>query len=337
MQFKAYARAHGIPHKWKEEDRGYVAIWYGPWNSEEIKPAGHHNYHHILRVNLLITFIFLNITVALILLKSVPQHYSHLAKTLCESSSNAANTFWAFVLLATGCNTLVYLSSVIFYGAVLHSIAAHCYKIPFAKCHSPFDSANDLYTDNFVSYTTKVITLLITQVIYLLLAACTTKVSRYPIPCSIQKLCCCFSCFCCCCKSKHSKIIQTLILYNILQFVHFTAMTIIPVGIFLLLSPAQTIAVFATFVTVLLLILIVISHTLEFFSSQRRNTANHYFRVYRKYQYIQLLTVVSLLVLIIVVLTSYQCYYRKALIPKDFMESFGQFFLHFCFHWWDGT
>ena len=314
LQFKAYARARGVPHKWKEEDKGYVAMWYGRWNSEGIKHGRHHNYHHLLRVNLLVAFIFLNTTVVFILLRSVPQYYSHLAKTLHESSSLATSTFWAFVLIATGWNTIIYFFSFYLYGIVLHSMGVHCFKAPFSECHGPFKFPTTLYMDDLASYITKIVILLTALVVYLLLAACTPKVSRYPVPHSVQKLCCCLSCFSCSCTSKDSKIIQTFVLWNILLFVHFLAMTIIPTVIFLLLSPARTIAVFTASVTLFLSILILISHNLEFINSQRTTTG----RSYRVYQCFQLLAVISLLALVIVVLITYTILLMKGANTQGF-------------------
>ena len=36
MQVKAYVRAHGVPDKWEERDRGYLSLWYNYWASEYI-------------------------------------------------------------------------------------------------------------------------------------------------------------------------------------------------------------------------------------------------------------------------------------------------------------
>ena len=302
MQFKAYARAHGIPHKWKEEDKGYVAIWYGYWNSEDVE-TNHQDYHHLLRVGLLIAFTLLNITVTLLLLRFVPQYYNHTVKTLAKSSSHGINISWALILFIIGWNTMVYTFYIISYGFTLHSLREHCFKTdPSSSCAPDFST--DLYRDDLFSYITKVVTLVITMVVYLLVAACTPKVSRYPIPYSMQKLCCCLSCVYSCYRSRHSKIIQTIVLWNILLFIHFTAMTTIPVGIFLLLAPARTILVLATFFTLLLSIPVVLTHILEFINSRRRNTDNQS-SVFCAYQCIQLTAIITLMVLVITVLLIY--------------------------------
>ena len=301
MQFKAYARAHGIPHKWKEEDKGYVAIWYGYWNSGDV--ANYQDYHHLFRTCLWIVFILLNVTVTLLLLRFVPQYYNHLVKTVAKSSSHGINISWALILFATGWNIILYTFYTFSYGFILYSLRLHCFNMqPCPDC--PPEFSTDLYRDDLFSYITKVVTLVITMVVYLLLAACTPKVSRYPIPYSIQKLCCCLSCVCCCCRSRHSKIIQTLVLWNILLFIHFTAMTTIPIGIFLLLAPARTILVLATFFTLLLSIPVVITHILEFINSRRRNTDNQS-AVFCAYQCIQLTAIITLMVLVITVLLIY--------------------------------
>ena len=273
-------------------------MWYGHWNSEKFN---HHSYHHLLRVCLLTAFILLNITVTLLLLRLVPEYYSHLVKTVTESSSHAVNIFWALILFTTGWNTIVYSGYIITYSTVLYSIGSDCYKVDPLTSRCPPDLPTALYRDDLLSYMTKVVTLLITLVVYLLLAACTPKVSRYPIPYSIQKLCCCLSCVCCCCRSTHSKIIQTIVLWNISLFVHFTAMTTIPIGIFLLLAPARTILVLATGITILLSIPVVIAHILEFIASQKRNQSS----VFCMYQCIQLTAVIALLALVVTVLLIY--------------------------------
>ena len=304
VQFKAYARAHGIPQTWKEEDKGYVAIWYGQWNSEDIE-INNQNYHHLLRVGLLIVFIILNITVILFLLKFVPQYYNHLVKILAKSSSQGINISWALILFIIGWNGIVYTFYFISYGFILHSFRVHCFKAdPSSSCAPELSTA--LYRDDLVSYITKVVTLVITMVVYLLLAACTPKVSNYPIPYSMQKCCGCLSHVCCCCRSQHSwtKIIQTIVLWNILLFIHFTAMTTIPIGIFLFLSPTRTISVLATFLTLLLSIPVVISHILEFINSQRRNTINQS-SVFCMYQCIQLTAIITLMLLVMAVLLIY--------------------------------
>ena len=290
-----------MPHKWKDEDKGYVATWYGQWNSEGIKNGRHHNYHHVLRVNFLVAFIFLNMAVVFILLRSVPKYYSHLAKTLYESSPLTTSTFWAFVLIATVWNTIIYFFSFYLYGLVLHSMQVHCFKALFSVCHSHVKFPTALYTDDLVSYITKIVILFAALVIYLLLAACTPKVPRYPVPYSLRKLCCCLSYFSCSCISKDSKFIQTFVLWNILLFIHFVAMTVIPLGIFLFLSPARTIAVFTALVTFFLSILTIISHNLEFINSQSATMG----RPHRVYQCFQLLAVISLLGLVIVILIIY--------------------------------
>ena len=262
-------------------------MWYGHWNSED-NPK--YSNHHVLRVGLLSAFILLNITVTLLLLRFVPQYYSHLVKTVTESSSNAVNIFWALILFTTIWNTFTYIFYIVSYNYVLHS---RCFSTdPAARCPPDFPTA--LYRDDLGAYITKVVTLLITLVVYLLLAAYTPKVSRYPIPC-------CLSCICCC----HSKIIQTIVLWNILLFIHFTAMTTIPIGTFLLLAPARTILVLATFTTFLLLIPVVITHILELVNVRRRNTANRS-QAFCMYQCIQQLTaIVALLVLVVIALYIY--------------------------------
>ena len=272
-------------------------MWYGDWNSEDITE---YSSHHILRVCLLTAFILLNITVTLLLLRFVPQYYSHLVKTVTESSSNAVNIFWALILFTTGWNIITYISYIVSYNYVLHS---RCFSTePAARC--PPDFLTALYRDDLGAYIIKVVTLLITLVVYLLLAACTPKVSRYPIPYSMQKLCCCLSCVCCCCRSTHSKIIQTIVLWNVLLFIHYIAMTTIPIGAFLLLAPARTILVLTTFTTFLLSIPVVITHILEFVNSRRRNTVNRS-PATCMYQCFQLPAAIALLLLVVIVLAIY--------------------------------
>ena len=233
----------------------------------------------------------------------MPQYYSHLVKTVTESSSHAVNIFWALILFTTGWNTITYFFYFCSYGFILYSLRTHCF-ITDPTSYCPPDLPTALYRDDLLSYITKVVTLLITLVVYLLLAACTPKVSRYPIPYSIQKLCCCLSCVCCCCRSAHSKIIQTFVLWNILLFLHFIAMTTIPIGTFLLLVPARAILVLATFTTLLLSIPVVITHILEFVNSRRRNTVNRSTATCM-YQCIQLPATVALLLLVVIVLVIY--------------------------------
>ena len=278
-------------------------MWYGYWNSENFNQ---HSYHHLLRVCLLTAFIFLNITVTLFLLRFVPQYYSHLVKTVTESSSNAVNIVWALILFTIGWNITVYTIYIVSYGSILHQMTAHCFLIdPTANCSPTLPTA--LYRDDLKSYVTKAVTLVITLVVYLLLAASSPKVSRYPIPYSIQKLCCCLSCVCCCCRSTHSKIIQTIVLWNILLSIHFIAMTTIPIGTFLLLAPARTFLVLATFATFVLSIPVVITHILEFVNSRRRNIVNQS-HVFCICQCIQLIATVALLLLVVIVLTIYTKY-----------------------------
>ena len=186
---------------------------------------------------------------------------------------------------------------------MLYSLRTRCFITdPSAYC--PPDLPTGLHRDDLGAYVTKVVTLVITLVVYLLLAACTAKVSRYPIPYSIRKLCCCLFCVCCCCRSTHSKIIQTIVLWNTLLFIHFIAMTTIPIGTFLLLVPARTFLVLATFITFLFLITVVITHILEFVNSRRRNTANQS-PSFCIFQCIQLPATVALLLLVVTVLTIY--------------------------------
>ena len=276
-------------------------MWYGYWNSEEA--TNYTSRHHLLRVGLLTAFILLNITVTLLLLRFVPQYYSHLVKTVTESSSNAVNIFWALILFTIGWNTITYIFYFGSYGFILYSFRTH-YFITDPTARRPPDLPTTLYRDDLLAYVIKVVTLLITLVVYLLLAACTPKVSRYPIPYATQKLCCCLSCVCCCCRSTHSKIIQTIVLWNILLFIHFTAMTTIPIGIFLLLAPAGTILVLTTFATFMLSIPVVIAHILEVVDSRRNNTVNRSPATCIN-QCIQLTATVALLLLVVTVLVLY--------------------------------
>ena len=293
-------------------------MWYGHWNSENFN---HHGYDHQLRVGLLTVFILLNITVTLLLLRFVPQYYSHLVKTVTESSSNAVNLLWALILFTTGWNTIVYTFYILSYGIILYHLRAHCFIIdPTRTSNCSPDLPTALYRDDLRAYVTKVVTLSITLVVYLLLAACTPKVSRYPIPYSIQTLCCCLSCVCCCCRSTHSKIIQTIVLWNILLFIHFTAMTTIPIGTFLLLAPARTILVLATFATFMLSIPVVITHILEVVDSRRRNTVNNQSPAICLNQCIQLTATITLLLLVVIVLVIYT---KFLLIGEDTRGFYG--------------
>ena len=201
----------------------------------------------------------------------------------------------------------MYISYIVFYNYILHS---RCFSSdPNARCPKDFPTA--LYRDDSLAYITKVVTLVISSVVYLLRAACTPTISEYPIPYSIQKICCCLSCIRCCGRSTHSKIVQTIVLWNILLFIHFIAMTTIPIGTFLLLAPARTFLVLATFATFLISVLIVITHILEFVDSQRRNCM---------YRSIQLTVTITLLALVIVVLITYT---RALLIGANTQGLYG--------------
>jgi hypothetical protein len=92
-------------------------MWYGYWNSED--GAHYRPNHHYLRVSLLTVFI-LNITVTLLLLRFVPQYYSHLVKTVTGSSSHAVNIVWALILFTIGWNAIVYISYIVSYNYILH-------------------------------------------------------------------------------------------------------------------------------------------------------------------------------------------------------------------------
>ena len=212
---------------------------------------------------------------------------------MTKSSSHAVNIFWALILFTAGWNILTYIFYIVSFNDVLH---LRCFST--GRCPPDFPAA--LYRDDLLAYITKVVTLSITLVVYLLLAACTPKVSRYPIPYSMQKLCCCLSCVCCCCRSTHSKIIQTIVLWNILLFIHFIAMTTIPIGTFLLLAPARTILILATFATTMLSVPVVIAHILEFVNSRRRNTVNRS-PATCMYQCIQLTATVAVLLMVVTV------------------------------------
>ena len=81
-------------------------------------------------------------------------------------------------------------------------------------------------------------------------------------------------------------------------------MTTIPIGTFLLLAPARTILVLATFATFLFLISVVIAHILEFVHSQRRNLVNQS-PAFCMNQCIQLTAIAALLALVIIVVYIY--------------------------------
>ena len=292
-----------MPHEWKDEDKGYVAKGYGFWNSEDAAPDPHHDHlRHFIRVNLLIAFVLLNVIVVLLLLRFVPRYYHYLVKSLSKTRfKHAENMFWTFTLFTIGWNILVHVDYCSSYGVVLYTLRSHCFEIdPLASCSPNLPSS--LYKDDLSAYITKVASVLITLVVYLLLAAYTPKASRYPIPYSVRRLCCCFGC---CCRSNNSKIIQTFVLWNILLFVHFVTMTTIPIVVFIFLAPAKTIAVLATFITFILITLIVIAHVLEFVNSRRRIRGNQPSQFCCMHQCIQLTVIVAISALVIVVLVVY--------------------------------
>ena len=149
-------------------------MWYGLWNSDDPTHLDHiDNPHHFLRVTLLVTFILLNVIVALLLLRFVPQYYSHLAKSLSGSRfKQAENMFWTFILFIIGWNILVHMSYGYSYGVVLYSLRSHCFKIDASASCSP-NLPTSVYKDNLSSYIAKAASLLITLEVYLLLAAYT--------------------------------------------------------------------------------------------------------------------------------------------------------------------
>ena len=82
-------------------------------------------------------------------------------------------------------------------------------------------------------------------------------------------------------------------------------MTAIPIVVFIFLAPTKTIAVLATFLTLLLLLLIVITHVLEFVNSRRWIRVNRLPLFCCMHQCIQLTVIVALSALVIVVLVVY--------------------------------
>ena len=261
LQLKAYARARGVPNTWNEKDKAHVVLKF----HQSIVDLDGENLQHYFRIVLLILYIALNIQVAALLVRFIPQYYPLAMQKLLEGTNpqvkeKLSSIYWAVVFVVGGYNTLNVIVSL------LYSTYTFWSGIHAQQPSDPFHS----FTDEKAIFIAKVILAPTFMAVKLLVAVCTTKHSdtNFTVPHKIVGILCC--CYCCSTKLQ-SKVVQTIFLWHTMIFIQNVASTVLPIGIFLFVNPQRTISMLLFLTTLLLSIVVVLAHLFQVCHSGRGN------------------------------------------------------------------
>ena len=227
------------------------------WNTQDYQYKGYSatdRYYFPFGVSNLFYSIYLALIGLSILLfiYLVPEWYRK-ATAKMEKGNQWYSFFWALSFVATLCNTAV--------------IACEIYVVLVVP--QPFYQVgvNIVY----------VIPLLF--VIDLIIAGMIRKDPVFPEPKTLILYCIC--CCCCCSETLQLKVAQTLALWNLLVFIHFVTMSVLPTLLWMFVLPVQMLAVTALLVTTLFFATTLIAFIIKNTSMlRRRNTCKESCRVF---------------------------------------------------------
>ena len=230
MQSKAYAKAQGIPTTWSQEDQGYIARWYSYYSAETccegeaISPA--------IRKILLAIFILLNLIVLHTTITHGVSWYYRLYEILNEKSQQASCIYLVAEITMLIFNLLYFIATVVMYMDNDIDIPPihlpKCNGISEEHCIPSHNST--IYKDELTAFTAKMLVMFIAIITELLVAI---KAHKKTALFTVRW----------CHSSKCHTIFQIILLWNTFAFVQiWLGFVCLPVCIFLLITPLQTIS-----------------------------------------------------------------------------------------------
>ena len=246
IQSKAYARDQGRPITWRDEDRGYIALRYNYWATEEISDSCKLDTTRTTRILLLVLYLSLNLLVPVLLAKFGATYYRKASQSMLASRPTFLMC-WTVVIVIVFCNTQNLIWSIC------------VYKEKTSNIHLRVGNTS-LYSDGMAALAARFTLLPLVYTLELLIAAHIPKDTGLPIPSAIQRMF-----FCCLCFSSNarSKIIQTLAVWNIMIFIQSLTTNAITVGVFFLIIPLWVILVLGIIACCLLFAVVVVAYLLH--------------------------------------------------------------------------
>ena len=230
MQSKAYAKAQGIPTTWSQEDQGHIARWYSFYSAEpyyKSKQIGED-----IRKVLLAIFILLNLFILHTTVTCGTKWYCRFYEILNDRSQQASSIYLVVGTTVTIFN-IFYLTVTVGMCTAKYSIpsiySSECTAISHWGCSPSHDSS--LYKDVLATFITKMSIIFIAIIIDLLVAF--KAVMKNPLFTASWWH-----------SSKHSRVVQTIQLWNTFVFVQiWVGLICLPACMLLLITPLQTLSV----------------------------------------------------------------------------------------------
>ena len=227
MQSKAYAKASGVPTTWSQEDQGYIARWYSYYSAETC--CKNEDIGTAVRKILLTIFILLNLIVLHATITHGVSWYYRLHEILNERSQQ---TPWIYLEIALPVFNLLYLIVTVWVYVKQDIPPIHlpkCSGTSEAHCIPSHNSS--IYKDELVAFTAKLSVMLIAIITELMVAI--------KAPQKIGMLTARWHH-----HTKCQRVVQIILLWNTFVFLQISmGLICLPVCIFLLITPLQTISV----------------------------------------------------------------------------------------------
>ena len=236
-QSKAYAKAQGVPSKWKKKDQGYIATWYSYYIAEAC--YGNERDRQSIRLLFLIIFILLNALIVITIATIRELLYSKFCKFFDDRSQLILNIYGAAGMTMILINPVYLILTVVLY---THETTPNIFRAecnattPYMDCSPPHDS--HLCQDETIAFIIKVIVSSIAIIVEMVVAVLTVKNDT-----ENGKR-----------KGKCGKCLNILVtifkfylLWNAFMFIQIMAgLVSLPVCTFLLITPLQTIPILCT-------------------------------------------------------------------------------------------
>ena len=228
MQSKAYAKAQGVPTTWSQEDQGYIARWYSYYYAETC--CEDEAIKSVIRKILLTIFVLLNLIVLHTTITHGVNWYYRFYKILNERSQQASCIYLIGEIAILMFNSLYFLATVAMY------IDQHIPPIHLPKCNGTSEAHcipshdSSIYKDELAAFTAKMSVMFIAIITELLVAVkATPKTGLFT-----ARWCHCTKCY---------RVVRIILLWNTFVFIQiWMGLICLPVCIFLLITPLQTIS-----------------------------------------------------------------------------------------------
>ena len=278
MQLKAYGRYSGIPNTWNQEDQGHVAWHYKIGLRDAINDD---MIQKLFRICLLVTFVALNVLVAITVAQLTPKAYAALTKRLLDDidltrrrkSRQLFSIYWACVIVVGAINLVNTISSVMYHTMCLYTLCP--YHMGDWIVRSLLGRNDGVDVTEKAIFIVKIILIPLLLAMELLVSIRTKKHCNFPVPYKLVNiLCCCF----CCPPTCESKCVQTFALWQILVFLQNLTCTLFPAGFFLLVNPLMAASMILFLVSLFFSLVVVVAHLFKLctcLSYDRRHEMPH--------------------------------------------------------------